>query len=61
MYVGCIAYADDIILLSASLINLQKMLDICFNQGSKLDIQFNSSKSCLFKSGPGYNQLLVVT
>ena len=58
MYVGCIAYADDIILLSASLINLQKMLDICFDQGSKLDIQFNPSKSCLFKSGPGYNQLL---
>ena len=53
-----IAYADDIILLSASLINLQKMLDICFDQGSKLDIQFNPSKSRLFKSGPGYNQLL---
>ena len=35
MYVGCI------ILLSASLINLQKMLYICFDQGSKLDIQFN--------------------
>ena len=34
------------------------MLDICFDQGSKLDIQFNRSKSCLFKSGPGYNQLL---
>jgi len=57
VYVGCIAYADDIILLSASLMNLQKMLDICFDQGSKLDIQFNPSKSCLFKSGPGHNQL----
>jgi len=34
------------------------MLDICFDQGSKFDIQFNPSKSCLFKSGPGYNQLL---
>ena len=34
------------------------MLDICFDQGSKLDIQFNPSKSCLCKSGPGYNQLL---
>jgi len=55
VYVGCIAYANDIILLSASLINLQKMLDICFDQGSKLDIQFNPSKPCLFKSGPGYN------
>ena len=33
------------------------MLDICFDHGSKLDIQFNPSKSCLFKSGPGHNQL----
>jgi len=48
VYVGCIAYADDIILLSASLVNLQKMIDVCFAQGSKLDNQFNSSKSCLF-------------
>jgi len=45
VYIGCIAYADNIILLSASLINLQKMIDICFDQGSKLDIQFNPSKS----------------
>jgi len=36
VYVGCIAYADDIILLSASLMNLQKMLDICFDQGRKI-------------------------
>jgi len=35
------------------------MIDVCFAQGSKLDIlQFNPSKSCLFKIGPGYNQLL---
>ena len=34
------------------------MIDICFDQGSKLDVQFNPSKSCLFKIGPGYNQLL---
>ena len=34
------------------------MIDICFDQGSKLDIQFNPLKSCLFKIGPGYNHLL---
>ena len=43
-YVGCIAYADDLILLSASLCNLQSMLDVCHNVGSCLDIVFNSSK-----------------
>jgi len=34
------------------------MIDISFDQGSKLDIQFNPLKSCLFKIGPGYNHLL---
>ena len=34
------------------------MVDICFDQGSKLDIQLNRSKSCLFIIGPGYTQLL---
>jgi len=37
-YVGCIAYADDL------LCNLQSMLDVCHNVGSSLDIAFNSSK-----------------
>jgi len=51
-YVGCIAYADDLILLSASLCNLQSMLDVCHSVGSSLDIAFKSSKSYLFKIGP---------
>lgn len=50
-YVGFIAYADDIILLSASVSDLQAMIDICYNKGSELDILFNVSKSCLFKIG----------
>jgi len=37
-YIGCIAYADDIILLSASLVNLQKMLAICCAQGKEYTI-----------------------
>ena len=32
-YVGCLVYADDIILLSASVVSLQKMLDMCYNKG----------------------------
>jgi len=31
--VGCIAYADHIILLSASVAHLNKMFDICQSQG----------------------------
>ena len=50
MFVGCIAYADDIILLSASVVHLNKMLDI-FHPGYMLDVKFNQSKSCLFTVG----------
>jgi len=42
LYVGCIVYADDVILLSASVGDLQKMLDVCFKVGSRLDIVFNA-------------------
>ena len=28
-YIGCLVYADDIVLLSASVVNLQRMLDAC--------------------------------
>jgi len=44
--------------LSASLCNLQSMLDVCHNVGSSLDIAFNSSKSYLFKVGPGFAEYL---
>ena len=37
-YVGCLLYADDIILLSASVGNLQKMLDLCYTPSFELDI-----------------------
>ena len=46
------------VLLSASLINLQKMLDICYVQGSTLDIQFNVDKSFLFAVGKSYSKIL---
>jgi len=32
-YIGCIVYADDVILLSSSVVKLQKMLDICYVTG----------------------------
>ena len=53
-FVGCIAYADDLILLSASVCNLQKMLTICDNVGRQLDIRFNAKKSFLFDIGKLY-------
>ena len=38
IYMGCIVYAYDIILLSASIVALQEMLNICFHKGDELDI-----------------------
>ena len=54
-YMGCIVYADDIIVLSASIVALQEMLSICFHKGEELDIIFNNSKWFLFKIGPSYD------
>ena len=52
---GCIVYIDDIILLSASIVALQEILNICFHKGQELDIIFNNSKSRLFKIVPSYD------
>ena len=48
-YIGCIMYADDLLLLSASVRDLQNMLNICCDTTSELGITFNPAKSkCLF-------------
>jgi len=48
VYIGCLVYADDVILLSASVLQLQKMLGLCCNQAADIDIAFNAKKSSLF-------------
>ena len=46
-------YADDLLkLLSASVIDLQKMLNICSQEALKLGIKFNPNKSKLLCVGP---------
>ena len=40
-FFGCIMYADDLLLLSASVSDLQYMLDICYKFGVENDIMFN--------------------
>jgi hypothetical protein len=54
-YVGCIMYADDILLLSASVIDLQHMLDLCGSEGNELGITFNIKKSHCLVIGPKCN------
>jgi hypothetical protein len=52
LYVGCFLYADDLILLSASIYDLQKMLNICGKTGIELGLNFNAMKSKCIVIGP---------
>jgi len=45
VFLGCILYADDILLLSGSCVGLQRMVDICSQYGKAWDVCFNPSKS----------------
>ena len=44
-FVGCLIYADDIIILSPSIQGLQRMLDICPSSCQLLGLSFNCDKS----------------
>ena len=52
VYCGCIMYADDLLLISASVIELQNMLNVCSDIGSQLSITFNYKKSMCLMIGP---------
>ena len=43
-----ILYADDLVLLSASLKGLQKLVNICGKLGDELDILFNEKKDKMY-------------
>jgi len=51
LFVGCVCYADDIALLSASCYRLQKLVDIYSSYGISWDIKFNLLKSQLITFG----------
>ena len=47
VYVGCIAYADDILILTASLYSLNQMIKICELYAEEFSVKFNGNKSQL--------------
>jgi hypothetical protein len=51
-FFGCVMYADDLLLISASVSGLQSMLDICYDFGQRHLMIYNSKKSlcCHFGS-----------
>jgi len=46
-YIGCLMYADDLVLLSASLTVLQQMVDVCEQEMTYLDIKVFFSFYCV--------------
>ena len=46
-YVGCVSYADDIIIMCASVYGLKQMIKICEAYASVNQVKFNGSKSKL--------------
>jgi len=55
-FIGVIVYADDILLLSASVSGLQNMLDICHIYGVSNCVTFNHNKSVCMIIGPNRNK-----
>lgn len=55
VFAGCIVYADDVLFVSASVVRLQKLLDLCFEFASDSDLKFNSKKSGCLVFGRGFN------
>ena len=58
-YVGCICYADDILLLSGSLFGLKKLINICEDYAKEHKIRFNGNKSKLIIFNQGNNDLFL--
>ena len=54
IFIGCILYADDIIVLLATVSGLQEMLNSCNKTIMDMDLSFNCKKSVCIRSGPVY-------
>ena len=51
LFVGCLLYMDDIVLLSPSYFGLRYLISVCLQFGSHWDIKFNPLKSQLMIFG----------
>ena len=54
-YLGCVMYADDILLLSPSVAGLQTMLNTCHAYSVEYNILFNATKSNCIKVGKNWD------
>ena len=51
MYFSAFMYADDLVLLSPSVSELQAMIQICCNELSEVGLEVNNKKSCCLRFG----------
>ena len=61
VFIGCILYADDVVLLSGSCTGLQHMVNVCVQYGRSWDIRFNPSKSHIITFGGSYSDCSHIT
>jgi len=54
LFLGCIMCADDLILISASLCDLQSMISICSEELKSLDMTVNVNKPQVMRIGPSF-------
>ena len=54
---GCMLYADDIMLVCSSITAMQRMLDICSREAEMLDFSFNTAKSVALRIGPRFKHV----
>jgi len=55
-YLGCILYADDLILMSSSVCDLQRVVNVCVNEFSNCDMHINASKYAVLRIGPRFSK-----
>jgi hypothetical protein len=53
--VHIVLYADDILIISQSVTELQRLLDVCETELNWLDMTINVKKSCCVRIGPRYD------
>ena len=56
IYIGCIMYADGLVLFSASLSVLQQMVNTCEQEMTYLDMKFNTNKSMVLRIDKAYRR-----
>jgi len=60
VYVGCVMYADDLDLMSASILDLKVMLNVCGLVGHEISMKFNFSKCKCIAIGPKKIYMMVL-